>query len=157
MKREPPEEDFRIKRVPGYRVHGCHVGTVCSQNINNSKTVLCNWKQEFQSFWKHWLLQKQNQPLRDASAHQQCGEPTMASQRLGVPLLYQFCLSGTEDFKLEPKWIECFCWRSKLHFQVNWQGNIYSPGKKMNIRLLPCRCDLLQFQPDIWWSAGLQI
>ena len=39
MKREPPEEDFRIKRVPGYRVHGCHVGTVCSQNIDNSKTL----------------------------------------------------------------------------------------------------------------------
>ena len=38
MKREPPEEDFRIKRVPGYRVHGCHVGTVGSQNNDNSKT-----------------------------------------------------------------------------------------------------------------------
>ena len=49
MKREPPEEDFRIKRVPGYRVHGCHVGTVCSQNIDNSKTLTNKNSNHFES------------------------------------------------------------------------------------------------------------
>ena len=103
MKSEPPQEDFRIKRVPGYRVHGCHVGTVGSQNNDNSK-IFCAIENKYSNhFWKLLFLQKQNQALRNASVHQQCGEPITASQRLGIPLLYQFCLSGTEDFKLEPK------------------------------------------------------